>query len=188
MNLSRQRFTPYLLAPLLLLMLLPGLAAADKFPAQQAFAGQNLTLNGKGIRTKLFFNLYTAGLYLQQANKDANAIIMAEQPMALRLEITSAMITSETMSSAVQDGFKLSAGNNLPALQGRIDQLIKIFSAKINEGDIYDFVYRPQQTLIIKNGQAAGTISGADFKQALYAIWLGRQPVQDSLKKQLLGQ
>lgn len=188
MSTLKTRLRDYLLLPALLLMLLPGLSVADNFPAQQAFAGQNLTLNGKGVRTRLFFNLYTAGLYLQQANKDADAIIAANQPMALRLEITSAMITSETMSSAVQDGFALSAGSNLAALQARIDQLIKIFSAKINEGDIYDFVYRPQQTLIIKNGQNAGAISGADFKQALYAIWLGKQPVQASLKQQLLGQ
>lgn len=188
MKTFNSRIVQYLLSPLLILMLLPGLSlAADNFPAQQAFAGQNLTLNGKGVRTKLFFKLYTAGLYLQQVNKEADAIISGDQPMALRLEITSGMITSETMSTAVQDGFALSAGENMQALKGRVDQLINIFKQKINEGDVYDFVYQPQKTLILKNGQNAGVISGADFKQALYAIWLGDQPVQADLKNQLLG-
>ena len=51
---------------LALLCLLPVFgAAADQFPAQQSFAGQALNLNGKGIRSKAFFNLYNAGLYLQ---------------------------------------------------------------------------------------------------------------------------
>lgn len=188
MNILNTRIAHYLLSPLLVLMLLPGISlAADNFPAQQAFAGQNLTLNGQGVRTKLFFKLYTAGLYLQQTNKDANAVVIGDKPMALRLEITSGMITSETMTSAVQDGFALSAGDNMPALKGRIDQLITIFKQKINEGDIYDFVYQPQKTLILKNGQNIGAISGADFKQALYAIWLGDKPVQPNLKNQLLG-
>ncbi len=182
------RIAQYLLSPLLILMLLPGISsAADKFPAQQVFAGQNLTLNGKGTRTKLFFNLYNAGLYLPKANKDANAIINSPQPAAIRLEITSGMITSETMIDAVKDGFKLSAGDKLPTLQGRINQLINIFKQKINEGDVYDFVYQPPRTLIIKNGKNAGAISGADFKQALYAIWLGAKPVQADLKNKLLG-
>lgn len=173
---------------LILVLFLPTLAwSADNFPAQQAFSGSNLALNGKGIRTKLFFKLYTAGLYLQQQSNDASAILSGNQPMALRMEITSAMITSETMETAVMDGFKLSAGDKLSALQGRIDQLMGIFKEKINKGDIYDFVYRPQNTIILKNGKQVGTIAGADFKQALYAIWLGVKPVQADLKNQLLG-
>ena len=75
--------------------------AADNFPAQQHFAGQNLILNGKGIRTRLVFNLYTAGLYLQAPDRDANAILTASQPMALRLQITSGMITSEIAARTI---------------------------------------------------------------------------------------
>ncbi|MEZ5450780.1 MAG: chalcone isomerase family protein, partial [Thiolinea sp.] len=117
----------------------------------------------------------------------AQAILTGNQPMALRLEITSAMITSETMETAVRDGFKQSAANQLPALQPRIEQLIAIFRQPINKGDLYDFVYRPQNLVVLKNGQTAGTISGADFKQAFYGIWLGAKPVQGNLKNQLLG-
>ncbi|MGB0845118.1 MAG: chalcone isomerase family protein [Thiolinea sp.] len=174
---------------LAMIMSLPTSAvAANNFPAEQKFAGYSMSLNGKGIRTKLFFNLYTAGLYLQKPSNDANAILNGTMPLALRMEITSAMITSETMESAVRDGFKQSAGAQLANLQPRIEQLIKIFKEKINKGDIYDFIYKPQSVIVQKNGKSAGTIQGADFMKAFYAIWLGDKPVQPNLKDQLLGE
>ncbi|MBO0612187.1 MAG: hypothetical protein RL122_1228 [Pseudomonadota bacterium] len=172
---------------LALLCLLPILGyAADQFPAQQSFAGQALNLNGKGIRSKAFFNLYNAGLYLQASNSDAAAILTSDQPSAVRLEITSSMITSRVLEDAVREGFKYS--NPDPALQPRIEKLISVFKEEIKEGDIYDFVYKPTNMSIIKNGKAAATIAGHDFKQALYGIWIGNKPVQASLKKALLGQ
>lgn len=172
---------------LVMLFILPAFSyAADNFPAQQNFAGQSLTLNGKGVRTKLLFTLYTAGLYLQEKRTDAAAILAAEKPMAMRLEILSSLITSEKMEEAVRDGFKQSSSD--PNLQARIEQLIKVFKEPIKQGDIYDFVYRPGTLTIIKNGKNAASIPGADFKQAFFGIWLGNRPVQTSLKTALLGQ
>ena len=176
-----------LFAALIFFLLNPFSYAADNFPAKQNFAGQALTLNGKGVRTKLVFDLYTAGLYVSAASKDANALLDAKAPLALRMEITSSMITSENMEEAVREGFQKSAGANLNALQPKIENLIKVFKEPIKEGDIYDFVYKPQNTIIIKNGRNAGTIAGADFKQALFGIWLGAKPVQANLKNALLG-
>lgn len=173
---------------LALLCLLPVFGhAADNFPAQQTFAGQALNLNGKGIRTKAFFNLYTAGLYVQEKSADAAAILAADKPTAMRLEITSSMITSEKMEEAVRDGFKQSTTD--AAMQPRIEQLINVFKAEaIKEGDVYDFVYKPANIVVIKNGKQSATIAGNDFKQAFLGIWLGANPVQASLKKALLGQ
>lgn len=176
------------IAALMLFMLLPLTSqAADNFPAKQTFAGQVLSLNGKGVRTKLVFSLYTAGLYVSAASKDANALLDAKQSLALRMEITSSMITSENMEEAVREGFQKSAGANLTALQPKIESLIQVFKQPIKEGDVYDFVYKPQNTIIVKNGKNAATIVGADFKQAFFGIWIGAKPVQGNLKSALLG-
>ncbi|MDD5393567.1 MAG: chalcone isomerase family protein [Thiothrix sp.] len=172
---------------LALLCLLPAFShAADNFTAQQTFAGQALSLNGKGVRTKAIFDLYTAGLYLQAKSSDAPAILAGNQAMAIRLEVTSSMITSERMEEAVREGFKKSTSD--PAIQPRIEQLIAVFKEEIKQGDLYDFVYKPQSIAIIKNGKSSATIAGNDFKQAFFGIWLGEKPVQASLKKALLGQ
>ncbi|WGZ94306.1 MAG: chalcone isomerase family protein [Candidatus Thiothrix putei] len=63
-----------------------------------------------------------------------------------------------------------------------------MFKEAIKEGDVYDFVYTPAKVVIIKNGKPSATIAGNDFKQALFGIWLGENPIQASLKKALLGQ
>ena len=38
-----------------------------------------------------------------------------------------------------------------------------------------------------KNGKKRGVIEGLAFKQALFGIWLGGVPADDSLKEEMLG-
>lgn len=175
---------------LAILCLLPMSVFADgnsNFPAQQTFAGQTLVLNGMGSRSKWMLHLYDAGLYLKAKSSDANTILVANEPMAMRLVITSSMITSERMEEAVRDGFKKSTSNPA-AIQDKIESLITVFKAGIKTGDVYDFAYQPSALAVIKNGKPALRIDGADFKQAFFGIWLGGNPAQASLKKGLLGQ
>lgn len=171
---------------LLGLFLFVGSAQANvNFPQKHNFMGQNLLLNGLGVRKKLFFKLYLAGLYLQAKSKDPKAILNSDKPMAMRLQITYSVITSEDMENAVRDGFKKSVKDVAP-LQDRIEQLIAVFKKPIKVGDVYDFIYTDNKVTIAKNGQIAVAISGKDFKAGLFGIWLGDQPVHPVLKKQLL--
>ena len=61
----------------------------------------SLVLNGGGIREKFWLDLYVGGLYLTQKESNAQAIIDANQPMAIYLEIVSGLITSEKMIEAI---------------------------------------------------------------------------------------
>ncbi|HOO45453.1 MAG TPA: chalcone isomerase family protein, partial [Deltaproteobacteria bacterium] len=54
-------------------------------------AGSDLVLNGAGIRTKFFIKAYVGGLYLEQKSQDTAGIVNAEEPMAMRLHITSGL-------------------------------------------------------------------------------------------------
>ena len=38
-----------------------------------------------------------------------------------------------------------------------------------------------------KNGEKRGTFTGLEFKQALFAIWLGGKPADEKLKNAMLG-
>jgi len=42
-------------------------------------------------------------------------------------------------------------------------------------------------TVVTAKGTEKGTIEGKDFADALFAVWLGPNPVQEDLKKALLG-
>ncbi len=161
-----------------------GVQLPEKLDAQQ----QSLSLNGTGVRSKFFMDIYAAGLYLSEASKDAAVIIAQDKAMALRLHITSGLLTSEKMEAATREGFEKSTNGDTVALQGTIDSFISNFKDAIQENDIFDFVYTPMKGVAVyKNGELKSTVLGLPFKQALFGIWLSEDSVQDDLKSGLLG-
>jgi hypothetical protein len=155
---------------------------------QLVFNGKTMQLNGAGVRTKLFFDLYVGSLYLENKNSDAQAIITQDTPMNIRLHMLSSLITSKKMESATRDGFEKSIGKADATMQENIEKFIAVFHEEIVKNDQFDLVYIPNKGVhIYKNGNLKETIVGLDFKQALFGIWLGEDPAQTSLKKSMLG-
>lgn len=150
---------------------------------------ETLVLNGRGTRTKLFLTLYEAGLYLQEKSRDADSIVAADKPMAIRLIIKSSFITSEKMESATLEGFEKSTNGNTSPLDKEIKAFIAVFREKIQKDDIYEMFYLPGTGVkVLKNNKPATLIQGLAFKKALFGIWLSLNPVQVSLKRELLGE
>jgi len=180
------------LLALVLLTMLSGWgrgAAETLMPEFLLPATENLVLNGQGTRTKLFLTLYEAGLYLREKSTDAVSIVAADQPMAIRLVVESSLITSEKMEQAVLEGFAKSTGGRTAVLHKEIDAFIEVFRDEIKENDVYEMIYFPARGVqVMKNNVTAVSIPGLPFKQALFGIWLGPDPVQESLKKGLLGE
>lgn len=56
-----------------------------------------LTLNGGGIRKKAFFKVYVAGLYVTAKTNNADALVNGDQEMAVRLQITSSVVSSSNL-------------------------------------------------------------------------------------------
>ncbi|HWB62121.1 MAG TPA: chalcone isomerase family protein [Chitinophagales bacterium] len=158
-------------------------------PAKVQKDNTSLMLNGGGIRKKLFFKLYTAGLYLDAKNKNAADIINADKAMVMRLTITSSVISSSNMSEAIEEGFKKSMKGNTAPLQAKIDEFINTFKKEdIKEGDTFEIWYIPGQGIkSYKNDKLQSTIPGMDFKKALFGIWFSDDPVDSDLKQGLLG-
>jgi len=158
-------------------------------PANMKAGDETLVLNGGGIRKKLFFKLYVGGLYLRAKNSDARTIINADEPMAVKLQITSGMISSDNMSEAIMEGFEKSTKNNIAPLKAKIDKFIDTFKkSEIVEGNVFDIVYVPGVGVqSYKNGKLQSTIDGMDFKKALFGIWLGDDPADEDLKEAMLG-
>ena len=78
----------------------------------------------------------------------------------------------------------------LAALDAQLKQMAQIFDAvkEVKPGDVITLDYLPASgTQISVNGMARGTIAGAAFNRALLKIWLGSKPVQNDLKKDMLG-
>ncbi len=148
----------------------------------------SLVLNGAGVRSKLFIKGYVGSLYLPQKSTDASAIINADTPLVIRLDITSGMVTADKMRKAILEGFENATDGNTAPVQQGIDSFLNVFRNKVSKGDTFEFIYLPGTgTRILKNGTEQVTIPGLDFKKALVGIWLSDKPAQESLKKAMLG-
>jgi len=163
--------------------------ALDGIPASMKVGGTNLVLNGAGQRTKFVITVYNAGLYLQKKSGDANKIIAANEPMAIRMKVKSGFASAEKMKAALINGFNNSTGGNTAPIQPQIDQLLKAaFTGKVSKGDVFDLVYTPGGgTQVIKNAKSLTAVRGLPIKRALFGIWLSAKPAQGSLKAEMLG-
>jgi len=168
-------------------------AQAGKLPSSLKVGKQKLVLNGEGSREKYFLDLYFAGLYLAEPNRQAQAVVNADELMAVRIVITSKFVSQEKLVKSLHEGLNQSTGGKLQPIQTEVEQFRQCFSGEIVSGDIFDLVYVPNHyapnhgVLVLKNGKRQGTVAGMPFKKALFGIWLGERPVDVALREALLG-
>lgn len=162
--------------------------AGVQLPEELNYKDVNLVLNGAGIRSKLFFDIYVSALYLGDRSQDAEKILRDDMPMGLRLHIVSGLIDKDDLKDAVKEGFENATGGNTQPIQSQIDQFLTLMDSEIQDGDAFNFIYHPDSGLnIFKNGQLIDAIKGLNFKRAFFGIWIGGSPVDDDLKDEMLG-
>ena len=178
----------------LAVLLCLGLAAAARarqvggvdLPDTVTVEGKMLKLNGGGVRTKAIFKVYVAGLYLETPGRDAASIASSDQVKRMTLVLLRGLDKGK-ITEAITEGFEKNSRAQLPALKARLDR----FNAMIpdlEKGDQIVLTYVPGKgTEVSAKGAAKGTIEGKDFADALFSVWLGANPVQEDLKKALLG-
>ena len=149
-----------------------------------------LVLNGAGIRTKWFFKVYIAALYLPQKQTSAESIIADDHEHRIVLHMLRDL-SSEKLFNAFKDAIEANhSPDELRSLDADIKQMAQIFEAveEVKSDDVISLDYLPAiGTKIRVNGTNRGTIAGAAFNRALLKIWLGDKPAQDDLKKEMLG-
>ena len=185
-----------LAAVALALLLSAAAPAADvegvKLPERIQFGadGPELVLNGAGVRVRLIFKIYVAGLYLPTRMDNGEAILRENRPSRLFLQMLR-NLTANQLTSSINDALRetLTPEQRLP-LEPRLKQFNAIFDTllELKEGVQIAIDYLPQLGTIIRiNGEEKGRIPGADFNQALLRIWIGDQPRDPQLRKAMLG-
>ncbi len=148
--------------------------------------GKTLRLNGMGLRKKIVFKVYVAGLYLENPSKDASTVLSSDQVKSIQLHILRSISGSE-LSEAIAEAFWKNAKQARGSLEPRLQKLNALLPSVVS-GDVIVLTYMPGKGIIVTaKGQQKGTIEGKDFADALFAVWLGQDPVQADLKKLLLG-
>jgi hypothetical protein len=178
------------LAGALLLVLCSVCPAADvsgvNVPDTATVDGKALKLNGAGLRKKAIFKVYVAGLYVETPSHDAAALLSSNQVKSMRLHMLRSL-KGKQISDAIVEGFERNSKAQQEKLKARLDQLTAMFP-DVSEGDDIVMTWVPDKgTKVTIRGTDRGTIDGRDFADALFAVWLGPDPVQEDLKKALVG-
>jgi long-chain acyl-CoA synthetase len=161
-----------------------------KVDDKASLGGQELVLNGAGMRTRLFIKVYLGALYVPQKTNNIQGVIGRNQPRRMSLALQRD-VGADQLLEAVRAGL---AENNsqaeLDAIKPQLDQFVTVFKlvGEAKAGQIVVLDYTPAEgTRIALDGAVKGTIAGEAFNKALFSVWLGDRPVQESLKKALLG-
>lgn len=150
--------------------------------------GKTVQLNGAGIRTKFFFDIYIGALYLETHTTSAKAVLIDPGAKRISMDFLYGEVEKEKLRDGWKEGFRK---NQLPermaVLQPRLERFNALFS-DAHRGDKVTFdLFTDGTTHIQINGKESGVIEGADFQQALLAVWLGKKPADGDLKMAMLG-
>ena len=179
-----------ILLPLLILISAFALSPinAEEAPSSMEYQGTMLMLNGQGTRVKFFMKVYDTSLYLGSQSSNAEEILNSNEAMAIRMDVTSTMVTTDAMKDALNTGLVKSTGDNIAPITEEIEQLISTFTGDVTDSDFFEFIYMPDAgTNVLKNSTYIDTIPGIEFKKAFFGIWLSKNPIQKNLKQAMLG-
>ncbi len=174
-----------------LTLALPALAkekevAGVKFPETTTVEGKELKLNGAGLRKKLIFKVYAAGLYLETPTQDAAQVISSDQIKLVRMSMLRDLEKGK-ITEAITDGVEKNNKAQMPALKARLDSFNSAIP-DLKKGDELTITYVPGKGTRVqsKTGQEL-SVEGKDFADALFGVWLGSNPVDGDLKSGMLG-
>ncbi len=148
-------------------------------------------MNGLGVRTKVVFKVYAAGLYLQDKKSTVEDVFAAEGPRRMQL-----VMMRDVTSDAFGDQFMSGINNNLDTkdktkIVTQISKFGEMFALLdgLKKGDVLDLDWVPGQgTTCYLNGKRIGDITpDIAFYNAILKIWLGNKPADTSLKPKLLA-
>ena len=186
MTLSIKKLLAYLVFAIALLPV--SIGATNEIPETIDYQESKLVLNGQGTRIIFFMKVYEGSLYLETKSADAEKIINENAAMAIRIDVTSEMVSADAMRKALSEGLKKSTNNNTGPILNEMEKLSSSFNSDVSSGDFYKFIYIPEIGIhVLKNDNLVQIIPGFEFKRAFFGIFLSKNPIQKNLKKEMLG-
>ena len=155
---------------------------------------QDLQLNGIALRMRYsIFKVYVAGLYLPEKATTAPAAIDARGAKRIVL-VMLRDATADQFLESIDAGMRANSNEaELAQVRQQIEDLFGkirgVGQARTGMRIVLDYAPSVVGTTLFVDGAPQGKpMPGEDFYRALLRIWLGERPVQDDLKKILLGQ
>lgn len=150
--------------------------------------GTLLELNGAGIRSKFFFKIYIAELYLQKKQNEVSALLAEDGGRRVVMHFLYDEVSEKDLVESWIDGFqKNGSAEQLNELSDQISAFNALFET-VKKGDqiVLDYMVGKGTAVVIR-GEEKGVIEGKPFNDLLLSIWLGKEPVGKDLRDDLLG-
>ena len=180
----------FVITAAILLFLVPVATGAEiegvQFVDSVEADGSRLSIRGTGLfRYMVFIKAYVGALYMLDGVPSED--VLTDTPRRLEIEYFHS-IEGEDFGAASN---KIMSRNVEPGvfkdLKPRLDKLNALYR-DVRPGDRYSLTYVPGKgTELALNQNPLGIVEGADFASAIFAMWLGDQPMNNSFKEQLLG-
>lgn len=156
---------------------------------RQTYAGEGVVLhlhNAALLRYKVFFRGYVVGLYLPEGA--GPSAVLEDVPKRMEFSYFWSIPAREFGKAGEKILARNVDGKTLENLRERLDRIDRAYR-DVRPGDRYALTYIPGRgTELSHNGEPLTVIEGADFAAAYFAIWLGPEPLDAGLKRELLRQ
>jgi len=148
---------------------------------------ENTTLNltGAGLLRYWGFKAYVGALYLEEGCTIEEALF--DKAKRIEIEYLRPIRAKDFGTATDKSIAKNMDPETYKQLRPKIDYHNSLYE-DVQPGDRYSLTYFPGKgTELALNGEPKGTIGGADFAAAVFSIWLGPEPINESFKRSILG-
>ncbi|MCP4123659.1 MAG: hypothetical protein GY751_18065 [Bacteroidetes bacterium] len=150
----------------------------------------NLSLQGAGARSVLFFKPYILAFYSVNAFKMAEEVIISNDYRGIRLIVNSDMITGSLLAKGLKDGLGRTHYGKIPELQPVFETLFAKFEGwPIHKGDVVHIFYHQEAGIqFFYNDALQFEEKSEGFAEAIFGIWFSNDFPDSGLQKALIGQ
>ena len=164
---------------------LDGVTLPDTYPVE----GQNLVLNGIGLRSLTIFSvkIYVAGLYLPKPSHDAQQILASPGPKVILLQFL-----HDGSKADVQKEYRAGEATNCgdgscaQSNQADFERLVAAAPA-VKPGDTSTYIFTSKGVRVLANNKSIGDFANPDLSRLLLTGFIGAHPPSEDLKNHLLG-
>lgn len=152
-------------------------------PGEATLAGQAVPLRGADMLTwKWVVDLYVVALYVPVETADCVAV----SPKRLRCEYARNFTREQMVGATNKTIGRGQTPEQVAALQTALTSWNALYPAPA-KGDVVDFDHLPGGILVMRlNGTEVGRVTDEAFARALFAIWIGKEPVKESVRDELI--
>ena len=146
---------------------------------------KTLTLNGVGIRKKLFIKVYVGSLYTERKVTTSAQLLADPGEKLIRMSFVYKVEKEKIIKAFAED-----LANNSPVVAQSVEAkaFLSSFTEDFVEGDTVDISFSPDGTVAAShNGTPFWTVRSPVVAQGVLLIWFGEKPADRSLKMGMLG-